>query len=786
MAIFLNINAQKTLKGKVFDANNNNPLAGATITFAGKVGATSDKDGMFSIDCNKVSRITVSYVGYETYQHVIKNCDDEISIALVPVGHVLEDVEITATSNQNKSLLYQPASITKLSVAELKRGDGLFLDDAINSNVPGVTMFRRTVAAGQQFNIRGYGNGVRGTNGLNSNFDGQGYKVYLNGIPITDAEGITLMDDIDFGSVGNVEVVKGPSGTLYGLAIAGVVNLKTIRPEKGKTSIGQDVMFGSYGLRRFTTHFQMGGEHSSLLLNYGYQHSDGFMLHTESKKRFVNLAGEFQVNEKQAINFYAGYSDSYDERGGELTLAQYASKDYSGNPAYIQRNAHSNIISFRLGVGHTYNFNRHISNTTTVFGTGLTSNVSSAAGWTDKDPINYGFRSTIDTRFFVGEGISLSGITGMEAQRQNAQVIGYNMKADPGNPTGYFKIDTMRSNQYYITGTKSIFTEWTLGLPKDLSFTAGVGLSTMNINLSDRFVRPGITRPMNYQNEYDDMISPHFAVNKVFSKELSVYLAYSKGYKAPVSSYFFVPVSPTVGFVDSTLKPEVGNQFEIGSKGALLDDKLIYQVALFTAEFSNKMTAVAVPLDLPAVGTAYSYVANGGKHDDKGIEVLVKYTAYQSDKGFFRTIRPFGNFTYSKFKYKDYKIERLKAPPTSDTTIDYSGNPVAGVSPFVANVGVDVMAIEGIYFNIIYSYKDGMPITSDNLIRASSYSLLNAKLGIRHNLSNHFDIDAFFGVNNITGTQYPYMVFVNQLPDAYLPAPFKANYFGGINLKYNF
>ena len=786
MAIFLNINGQKTLKGKVFDANNNNPLAGATITFAGKVGATSDKDGMFSIDCNKVSRITVSYVGYETYQHVIKNCDDEISIALVPAGHVLEDVEITATSNQNKSLLYQPASITKLSVAELKRGDGLFLDDAINSNVPGVTMFRRTVAAGQQFNIRGYGNGVRGTNGVNSNFDGQGYKVYLNGIPITDAEGITLMDDIDFGSVGNVEVVKGPSGTLYGLAIAGVVNLKTIRPEKGKTSIGQDVMFGSYGLRRFTTHFQMGGEHSSLLLNYGYQHSDGFMLHTESKKRFVNLAGEFQVNEKQAINFYAGYSDSYDERGGELTLAQYASKDYSGNPAYIQRNAHSNIISFRLGVGHTYNFNSHISNTTTVFGTGLTSNVSSAAGWTDKDPINYGFRSTIDTRFFLGEGISLSGITGMEAQRQNAQVIGYNMKADPGNPTGYFKIDTMRSNQYYITGTKSIFTEWTLGLPKDLSFTAGVGLSTMNINLSDRFVRPGITRPMNYQNKYDDMISPHFAVNKVFSKELSVYLAYSKGYKAPVSSYFFVPVSPTVGFVDSTLKPEVGNQFEIGSKGALLDDKLIYQVALFSSEFSNKMTAVAVPLDPPAVGTAYSYVANGGKHDDKGIEVLVKYTAYQSDKGFFRTIRPFGNFTYSKFKYKDYRIERLKAPPTSDTTIDYSGNPVAGVSPFVANLGVDVMAIEGIYFNIIYSYKDGMPITSDNLIRASSYSLLNAKLGIKHSLSNHFDVDAFFGVNNITGTQYPYMVFVNQLPDAYLPAPFKANYFGGINLKYNF
>ena len=79
-----------------------------------------------------------------------------------------------------------------------------------------------------------------------------------------------------------------------------------------------------------------------------------------------------------------------------------------------------------------------------------------------------------------------------------------------------------------------------------------------------------------------------------------------------------------------------------------------------------------------------------------------------------------------------------------------------------------------------------MPITSDNLFYTTSYQLLNAKIGIRRSLSSHFDLDAYFGCNNITGTQFPLMVFVNQLPDAYLPAPLKANYFGGINLNYNF
>ncbi|HEX2609294.1 MAG TPA: carboxypeptidase-like regulatory domain-containing protein, partial [Flavisolibacter sp.] len=421
----------QTITGKVSDAGTNTPLSGATISISGKTATTTDRDGLFTIPCAPNTKITVSFVGYDSYQHTIKDCGEELRIRLRSASTNLNTVEITATSAQNKSILYQPASITKVNTYELKRGTGLFLDDAIATNVPGVTMNRRSVSGGQQFNIRGYGNGVRGTNGVSSNFDGQGYKVYLNGIPVTDAEGITLMDDIDFGSIGNVEVVKGPSGTLYGLAIAGVVNLKTLKPEPGKTSIGQEVIVGSYGLRRYTTRFEMGTENSSLLLNYGYQHSDGYMNHTASRKKFANAAGEFTINARQAVNFYAGYSDSYDERGGELTIAQYEAGDFSGNPAYIQRNAHSGITSFRLGVGHTYNFNQAISNTTTLYGTGISNNASSAAGWTDKAPINYGLRSTFDTRFTIGNGLSLSGITGIEVQRQNAQVTGYNMKADP-------------------------------------------------------------------------------------------------------------------------------------------------------------------------------------------------------------------------------------------------------------------------------------------------------------------------------------------------------------------
>ena len=203
----------------------------------------------------------------------------------------------------------------------------------------------------------------------------------------------------------------------------------------------------------------------------------------------------------------------------------------------------------------------------------------------------------------------------------------------------------------------------------------------------------------------------------------------------------------------------------------MLNNRLLYQVAFFDAKFSDKFTAINV-LNPADTATLYTYVANGGKQDDKGIEFLVKYTAYESANGFFTSVRPFANFTYSDFKYVDYTFH-TKSKAGLDSAINYDGKKVAGVGPFNANIGLDLSFKYGLYANAIYSYKDAFPVTSDGLNKTDSYSLLNAKIGFQHSLSNHFDLNVYFGVNNITNTQYPIIVFINQLPDAYLPGPEK-------------
>lgn len=779
-------------KGRVLDELTSNPISGATI----KVGNNtflSDENGNFNFDCNKGITISANADDYKSNSIIIKDCEDVLLVTLRSTKiQNLSEIEITATSNPHKEMLYQPSSIARLGLNEIKRGNGLFMDDAINTNIAGVAMQRRTVSAGQTINIRGYGNGIRGANGLSSNFDTQGSKIYLNGILITDAEGITLMDDIDFGSIAGVEVLKGPAGSLYGLAIAGAVNLKTVRPQAGKISIGQDVMFGSYGLQRYTTTLQIGTARSSLLVNYGKQKFDGFMPHTASTKDFVTIVGTYDANEKQSMNVYFGHGNSYDERNGELTASQYDTLNYSGNPAYIKNNAHSNVISARAGFGHTYKFSKNFSNTTTVFASGISSNASSAGGWTDKLPVNYGLRSTFDYSRKLSDKITISGVTGIEAQRQNAQTIGYNMVVDSLNPLGDNLIGSMRSNTYAISKTYSYFTEWTLALPYETSLTAGVGVSNMSIELNDRFYvasnnssNPNVLhKPTQYKNSFNNLVSPHVALNKVINKKISVYASYGVGYKAPVSSYFYIPLT---GELNTNLKPEFGTQYEIGTKGLLFKNKLSYQIALFNTIYKDKMTIVAVP-NAVNTATSYTYVANGGTQNNKGLELSIKYTVINSESGFIRNLSPFANLTYSNFKFEEFRFEQLNSTKDEAIINDLTGKYVAGVPPIVYNAGVDFSSNLGIYANMTYSYRGEAYYTAfnDNTKVSKSFGLLNAKVGYTRTFFNHFNLDAFFGANNITSIQYYQMLFANQTPDVYLPGPCEINFFGGLNLKYYF
>src|SRR5690606_5979364 len=158
---------------------------------------------------------------------------------------------------------------------------------------------------------------------------------------------------------------------------------------------------------------------------------------------------------------------------------------------------------------------------------------------------------TLDMNFKLSEKISLTGITGVELQKLIANAQGFKMGADSTNLAGYNTLIALRSDAVTSSATASYFTQWTLNLPKDFSFTAGIGYSSMNLKLEDRLWgtnnnHVGNKTPKSYEASYGNIWSPNLAINKKINQRMSVYASYSMGYKAPVSSYFYIPTTGEV------------------------------------------------------------------------------------------------------------------------------------------------------------------------------------------------------------------------------------------------
>ena len=106
--------AQRTVTGKVADAESNEALVGATVIVTGTTtGTSTDSNGSFSLNVpDGANSLTVTYTGYEK-QEVAINGQSTVIIALRS-NAVLEEVVVTGYAVEKKKDLLGAVAVLDL------------------------------------------------------------------------------------------------------------------------------------------------------------------------------------------------------------------------------------------------------------------------------------------------------------------------------------------------------------------------------------------------------------------------------------------------------------------------------------------------------------------------------------------------------------------------------------------------------------------------------------------------------------------------------------------------
>ncbi|HYW36141.1 MAG TPA: TonB-dependent receptor, partial [Balneolaceae bacterium] len=761
--------AQKSIPGQVVDAQNHKPLAGANISYGNHQGTTSDASGHFRIPCHSPMEITVSYTGYKTKGRRIKSCQKSLEISLVSLSYSLQHITVRGRNGQVK--VHEASSTATLSTTDLHTQSGLRLREAMNT-VPGVEMQSRSPWGGQRITIRGYYPNA----GKNINFNGMGYQLYLNDVPVTDATGTTIMDAVDFATLGRVKIVKGPS-PFYGNEIAGAVNLYSERPQENGTSLSEQVVGGSYGLLRNNTALKTKNDNMDLTLNYGRQSYNGFRPHDASKKDYFSGLGHFNVSDKEQITAYFSYEHSDEQLAGNIdSLAFYGHKAIA-NPDYVNNNGGVKLKGFRAGITSFHTFNKHFSNKTTVFGTGHTLDQNFAHGFNYYNSLNVGAR----TNFTYQQQLSSVGITGQlgayiqhSDESQNGVFIPPFVHP-PFKPSTKPQFPT--DNQNYALNY-NVFAQWQFALPMNFKVTVGGILNVDKFGIRNMLKNGSLYDGSSTQTKtFDPSFSPSTSVLKSFDGKFSLYASINTGDSPPLLS----DIIAGDGSVNERLKPEHAVQYEVGSKAHLLNDRFYYKLALFDLKINNRLATQYI--------NDTQYTTNVGKQQNKGLELALGYDVIQNNNGPVSHLRAQFSYTYAYFRYDNFKEFAQNSAGQDSVTANYSGNKVAGVPPNRFNLGVNMQTSPGFYLHANLRYMDKTTFTFDNKHSVKSYTLLSGRIGYKKQLGHHVGLNAFVGSNNLTGSTYYNFLFVGQnvgsLGDGYVsPAPYKPTIYGGVTLKY--
>ena len=725
-------------------------LPGAAVTAVpeggGAVrGAVSDGLGAYEIAGLPAGRYEV--------RGVLPGFRSEIAIVPVEAGAVaaldlrLEIAPLAETVTVTRT--DQDLATVPQSVAVVQRGRIEFaqrrssLDEALRG-IPGLFVQNR----------RNYG--LSGGVGLSirapePRFGLRGLAIVQDGIPITTADGTTEPGNVDLGSVGRIDVIRGPSSVLYGNSAGGVINLTTTFDTSRRLVVRPDVQFGSYGYNRQQVRVDAGGDGpTQFMTSVSRFETDGFRENSHAEITQANFVVRRELGGATEIR---GVFNFYDTPFAES--ASFLDEEDARDPVRRRmargvaraRNWGEGAAQGQGGVTLEHRFREN--QLFRVTGWGM---------WRDLDAVG-AFRNVelrrngrgLRSEYVGGAAAGAAGVdwaAGVDVASQNDDRREFGQVA-PAASGGRATNGALRIDQTEDVRSAGPFAQIGVAPTDRVRFTAGVRWDYYDFRAGDRKRDDGDQSG----DRTMDAFSPSVGMTVAAAPNVNLFTNFATAYETPTTVELSNTPTGEGGF-NQELGPQDLRSFEVGVRGLAEAARLRYEAAVYVSTVDDALVSFQSP-------TEEIFFRNAGESSRDGVELLIEWIP---DPAFSTRFA----YTWQNFRF-------VRFAPGGD---DFSGNLEPGSPPHRVFAGFDHAAPFGLRSGMTVRWVDDYTLDNANTVFNWAYAVVDLRFGFDAAWRG-VDVRPFVGIDNLFNALYNSSTITNAFGGRYYePSPDREYYVG--------
>lgn len=615
------LSAQTIVKGKIVDAITKEPVHGASVhctTEGCECGCITNAAGEFEMKCTDCKTLSITSIGYNTITVAVST--EPYFIALTPAQSLLQEVVVSANRGAAVKRSQVPVAIASISSKTIQDTRPTTIDQVLNK-VSGVNM----VSLGNEQHQMS----IRQPMTTKSLF------LYLeDGIPIrtTGLYNHNALLEMNMAAVKSIEVIKGPSSSLYGSeAIGGVVNLITQSPTAvpvAKLSLqGNNIGYKRTDLTSSFTHKKWGFVFSG----YYADKKNGYLEYSDFHKGVFTARIDYRFSDKTTLSNSATWLNYYSDMAGGIDSAMFASRSFKNLQTFTYRKV--DALRYRSTLTHDWNDD---SKTTATF-LYRDNAIGQNPAYRVKDDYRKQGNTWVGKKDLAHGEINESSFNSYSLIAQHRQSFDWKQAVITGgasidlSPSAYhadyirIRKDTVAKKYVSYQKTDSVLTHYNTKLNNYAAFinaefspveklrvVASLRYDVFHYDFDNHLKPSAFSGSPDTLSNFSRM-SPKIGFTYNFSERTGIYANYSEGFVPPQVSELYTGVKVP------NISPAVFYNYEAGGWAEIIRNKLSADISLYQLNGTNEI--VSVKQD---DGSFMNQ--NAGKTSHKGIELGMNAT----------------------------------------------------------------------------------------------------------------------------------------------------------------